>query len=290
MVAILAVGIYGLTREREPRYQGKSLSAWLREMARKGDSEREIAPVKAAVRQMGAEAVPSLLKMLRRKNNSPFAPKIIELCQRFDWLRPILAPKMAEEENSLARTGFDLLGPAASNAAPELIKIYHENISESSQLCALTSLFGVAPARGQLLLIEAATNRYDSVRGTALWLTSRDRPDFAVPLLIKGLSDPTPRVQGMAALKLGEFGTNALPAVPALVRLVSVPSTAGNNELLLAAGITLCLVDPPTAARALTNAACSYDECMNQLGISTKRSDVETNGTPIKRRSGAGRN
>ena len=60
-LAILAggIGLYTLTREREPRYQGKSLRTWLREAARARNATGEDIPGVLAVRQMGTNAIPS---------------------------------------------------------------------------------------------------------------------------------------------------------------------------------------------------------------------------------------
>ena len=88
----------------------------------------------------------------------------------------------------------------------------------------------------------------------------------------------------MAALKLCQFETNAQPAVPALVRLAcSAPSnTISGSGPWYVAGMTLCVVDPQTAGKVLTNGYWTYEKYANQLGLSKASDDAVTNGTPAK--------
>ncbi len=290
LVIMLAVVITGLciylSRSREPGYQGKSLSQWLRQSARSEENDIGGAGTvsgKAAVRQIGTNAIPSLLAMLKRKS-SPFALKMIALAQRHELPRSIFAPNVAEDENYLAQRGFHYLGADASNAAPELVRIYHQNISETSQNCALESLFFVSPPQSHALLNEALTNRFESVRLTALFhLTPTNQPDVAVPILVKGLSDPSSLVEQMSAFRLRKFGTNALPAVPALVRLATASSALGFNfGPALAANRTLCLLDPQTAAKVLTNGFYTYERFTNDLALAKARDEAQKNGPAAK--------
>jgi hypothetical protein len=162
-----------------------------------------------------------------------------------------------------------------------LIDIYHQNISETSQHTALYSLIYVSPPpQCNDLLNEALTNRFELVRKTALWyLTPTNQPGIAVPLLIKGLRDPSARIQGMAASKLRQFGTNALPACPALVRLAcSAPSNSTSTfDTWFAANRTLCMVDPQTAAKVLTNGFWTYEKYTNDLASAKARDEARTN-------------
>jgi hypothetical protein len=118
-LAVLTVGLYSLTREREPRYQGKSLSAWLRAGGSWWGEAVDDRPAKAAVRNIGTNAIPSLLRMLRG-TNSQFALKMASASQKLGVPRTILAPKVAEEENGLAMRGFEWLGPVACERSPSV--------------------------------------------------------------------------------------------------------------------------------------------------------------------------
>lgn len=264
MIAIVIAGlVFYLSPSREPRYQGKSLSTWLRAKP-VWPEEDDLARI--AVRNIGTNAIPTLLRMLR-ETNSPSTLKMIAFSQRFDLPLSTVLPKVAKDENHLAMRGFYWLGAEASNAAPELLNIYHQNISESSQYNALYSLIAVnPPPQCNALLNEALTNRFESVRRTALFqLTPTNQPDVAVPLLIKALGDPLSSTQFLAAHRLIRFGTNALLAVPALVRLAcSAPSNSRDTSSpAFAANRTLCILDPQTAAKVLTNGFWTYEKFVN---------------------------
>src|SRR5438045_5789104 len=88
-VAVLLVAVIGviawevlLSHEHEPVYQGKRLSVWLRDSS--GTSE-----LTNAVRQIGTNGIPTLLKMLR-KRESPSVSKLIGLWDRHIARTPYL--------------------------------------------------------------------------------------------------------------------------------------------------------------------------------------------------------
>ena len=73
--------------KREPVYHGKGLRAWLNEYLTTGDSLR----AEAAVRQIGANAIPTLLDMLRTKD-SPSVSNWIDLWEQSIVGVPYLPP------------------------------------------------------------------------------------------------------------------------------------------------------------------------------------------------------
>jgi len=66
------------------------------------------------------------------------------------------------------------------------------------------------------------------------------QPDLTVPALTAALSDPEPVVQSLASFSLSEMGSNALPALPTLVQLV----TSTNASVATAARHALLRIDP----------------------------------------------
>src|SRR5436190_15403296 len=67
--AIAAVGIMViLLRPQEPIYQGRTLKGWLAELEDKSSQRREEA--KAALHEIGSNAVPTLLTIVRSKDSS----------------------------------------------------------------------------------------------------------------------------------------------------------------------------------------------------------------------------
>jgi hypothetical protein len=116
----------------EPRYRGRSLSHWL--LAYRVNylehpvEQREAAE---AVRQIGTNALPCLLKWVRYQEPA-WRTRVYMQIWRIKWNKPKrwifklaepLKPCRPERPDALARTGFEILGPAAEPALPELIAL-----------------------------------------------------------------------------------------------------------------------------------------------------------------------
>jgi hypothetical protein len=257
IVAAILIADY----RREPRYHGKRLSWWLKEGEREWSrgGEKAQRPAMEAVQHIGTNGIPTLLRMLR-KTDSPLALKWQRLADNFDFLpRPLPAP----QENQLGARGILWLGSDASSAIPELLGIYRKRFSASSEDSTFYCLRKVLPvSQFDALLQEGLTNQYDTARFKAYWqLTPVNTPQTSIPLLIKAMSDPSPRIQGICASKLREFGTNALPAIPALLPLAISGAT---NVNFFAARRTLMLIDPETSAKWLTNGGLTYQQFTNR--------------------------
>src|SRR5262245_38689092 len=68
-LACMAIGLLMMAaRLREPSYHGRSLSDWLEALEQKEDIEGA-AEARVALRQMGTNALPHLLSMLRTKDS-----------------------------------------------------------------------------------------------------------------------------------------------------------------------------------------------------------------------------
>ena len=72
LALICGLGFLAL-REREPRYQGRALSEWLAELRVTSPSSESIAAAEnaeKAVRAIGKEAIPFLMKMFRAEDST----------------------------------------------------------------------------------------------------------------------------------------------------------------------------------------------------------------------------
>jgi hypothetical protein len=273
VIAGMLAGIYW-SRWSEPWYKGRSLHSWLEEGTRKwvegGDEACKIDA--EAVRHTGTNAIPALLRMLRL-TDSRLTQNLVALHNKFEFLP---YPNTADDEHTLAAWGLGWLGSDATNAIPDLMSIYRGNIQQSSEIAYSIMLSIVPPEQRAGLLNEGQTNRYEYVRRMALWeLTPTNTPEISVPLLIKTLADPSPRNQLMAAGKLRYFGSNALPAVPALVPLAAMGSS---NLYYAAARTTLIVLDPTTAAKVLTNGQWTYEMYTNQQAEAKSREEAIKEG------------
>ena len=131
-VALVGAVVWLVAQPRalEPVYEGKRLSVWLKNESGTGESGE-------TVRQIGTNAIPTLLRLLRVKD-SALKVKLIDLAQRQHVIKIECTP--ADNWHYRAAYAFGVLGTNAQTAVPALIKIADENISPVSRLCAIESL------------------------------------------------------------------------------------------------------------------------------------------------------
>jgi hypothetical protein len=241
---IVSVMVWHLLPRREPVYQGKSLSSWLTNVASTGMLS---ASATEAVRQMGTEALPTLLRMLRAEDSS------LKL-KLMDWANGQHIVKIehtpAEELNLRAKCAFAALGVKAQSAVPALIKIANQKISLESQTDAIHALGFIGPPAREAVpsLLRWATNADHEVRFGAILALGRihAQPERVLSVLIEALHDPDSGVQHGAVWALQDFGPDAKVAVPALTKLLNAPY---DYESRFAATNALNVIDPETAAK-----------------------------------------
>jgi hypothetical protein len=157
-----------LRPSQEPVYGGKTLRAWLVQYeaawtpspglaVQKGDEARD------AVRQMGASAIPTLLGMLRDKENvfTPFRRAIV--CMTGSRYIP------PGENNNLAMVGFRILGNDAKSAVPALLETFNEIPQRTSEVL---SVIGPSASNAAPVLVAGLTNRNEEVRAHISWALS----------------------------------------------------------------------------------------------------------------------
>ncbi len=226
----------------EPDYQGKPLSHWLALYDELGPSDDQ---ADAAVRQIGTNAIPTLLRLLKEKD-SPLKRKWIALVNKQHLFK---GPQEAKYRNFEAGSAFRVLGPTASNAMPELIQIYNQKISIDSQSEVLLSMGYLGPAilqDGTPIFLDGLTNSAADVRFYAAMAIAEihSQPEVFVPALTNLLKDPDKPVWHQAFWALGAFGRQAKEAVPVLVDLLNDPSVHGS------AADALKKIDPEALAKA----------------------------------------
>jgi len=253
----------GLHLQREPVYQGKALRAWLSEdysaWARQDRQAQDTA--EGGIRQIGTNAIPTLLKMMRKKD-SPFVSGLIPLWERHIMRRPYLPawvrsrswfPARASVLNMQALKGFEVLRANAQPAVPELITIYELHISPQQQFCVGQALLAIGPQAARAAIpsfIRAAGSSDTRVREFAIWALSQvhAEPSLVVPALVKSLSDTSANNRSIAAMGLKEIGWSggARPAVPKLVQLL----TDQDGQVRRAAADALKSIDYDAAVKA----------------------------------------
>ncbi|HXJ59944.1 MAG TPA: HEAT repeat domain-containing protein [Verrucomicrobiae bacterium] len=249
LIVLICLGVLGgwqLLRQREPAYDGKPLSVWL-EMIRRATHRGYITDKEAqeAIRQIGTNALPTLLRMMTAKD-SAFKTRVSAALPK-QW-RHWFFPRSADEIQMMGAYGFVALRTIAEPAVPALMELANADDGEVRYhaVYALGHL-GAAAQPAIPLLIKRLEDPVEHVRGDAMngLAGIHLQPDLVVPVLIKYAADPNQN-QGLrytAIQGLGYFGDHAKAAVPTLKRLLFDPDA----YVRLAVTNYLPLIEPGTA-------------------------------------------
>ena len=216
VIALIGVAVFALL-PREPRYEGRTLSAWLSEYDIRFDAKyiRTVRPEKTkadeAVLHIGTNGFPVLLHMLWVRD-SAFKEKLAGLSEKTHFHIDFTP---AWQSNWRAVMAFDALGAAGKEAVPALVR--------------------------------GLTNSHWSVRMNAARALAavRAAPELAVPSLVKTLEDTNDLVRVETATALQLYGRAAKPAVPVLLKMLNDP----DSNIQAGAGRALWAIDPEAARK-----------------------------------------
>ena len=104
LVAIGAIVLWRGCSPRDPVYRGQPLSQWLKEYDPRVTVENK-EEVDDAIRHVGTNAIPTLLKMLRSKD-LPMEAAAVKQAER----AVLIWVSLAQERNIEAARGFEVLG------------------------------------------------------------------------------------------------------------------------------------------------------------------------------------
>jgi HEAT repeat protein len=236
--AALAVIVFcwvSIRASRQPTFAGKSLNYWLQQYANSGTSDGigdidlrgawiEEEPV-AAIRAMGTNAVPSLLKrMFATRSNTAVSRVFYKVVSVFPRSWNLPEPENSGQLQQVAYLALLRLRPPARLALPQIWKVLTDRNShfhgKALELCG--RLQG-SPEEIMPPLLFALTNSNSSLARAAIFSLANlgVKGSAAAPILISmlhqhiesdGHSDPE-------LFALREMGTNAGPALPDLQRL-----------------------------------------------------------------------
>ncbi len=229
-------------REVEPVYHGLPLSYWL-----KGYYASTNAPTRAdtdaAMRQMGTNASPTLLRMLRGSDSlltDKVAEKLGLWLYRHNFVK-FNPPMQSDMKHFFALWGMSAMDPEATRSAvPQLIEIYDRQPNRLARQIVAAVLSEIGPPAKAAVpeLLQGTADTNDNVRMDCIFALGQihAEPDRAVPVLTKCLRDPLSQIRGSAARALGTFGEDARPALPALKDLLKderakSPGTQGGGTI-----------------------------------------------------------
>jgi hypothetical protein len=208
IIVVFVIAMVVWPREREPEYQGKKLSEWVLEYQtayKSGYPAREKAT--EAIDHIGTNAVPWLLKWIDYGRPSSRA-MLLSAANKPNFRNLWLARRereRAEYECAIGHLGFEILGPQAKSAVPELTKLISTSNWQPTSIPAMRAV--------------SAMHALRSIGGDALQPLVAVVNNAALPL---GM-----RFQAVQVLGYGPgFGHPRFPvdvrsAVPALVSALS---------------------------------------------------------------------
>lgn len=258
----------------DPVYQGKALSQWVATPNPGRYDASGSASAIVAVRQMGTNALPFLIREFRSRDALIWRilPGPLYRLKMTGRIRTLFGPT-ADERQQRAGYFLEMLGPVAKPVIPALsecldrpdIAMQAVDVLGNHGQGAYVSLGPEAT----LPLLKAMTNGNPVVRLTAVNALGLlgTRPDLVVPVLINALKDPDPHVRLMTVYAFGGYRMDSATIVPAL--MLSLDDTDSNvrqatlmtlgsyrtRALMSAPKIRVLLNDPDFKVRhAATNA------------------------------------
>ncbi|MDB6067251.1 MAG: repeat protein [Pedosphaera sp.] len=247
LIGVLAVVVWWMLRsaEQEPVYKGKPLSAWLRGYDA-GMLSEERKEADEAVRQIGTNAIPILLRMMHAKD-SRLTERLGVLAEKQHVIK--VTYRLAWWGYYEAQHGFQALGAKGRTAVPALVELYEKNASgHRSEIAYAIGAIGPDAKMAIPSLINGLGDIDVNDRATAAWALCEIHSELqmVVPALINCLSNKSAFFRSEIAAELGGLGVDAKPAVPALVALLKDADPMVRKD----AEAALKQIDPEAAAKA----------------------------------------
>ena len=193
-IAVVVVG-WALLTEREPRYGGRKMSDWMLEAKVEFDpTKRQSA--REALRKIGSKGVPCVMEWIRYEELG-WKRRARDLLGRAprrivpDRTVYLLGNGKQLERAILAAEMLGSLGPAATNAIPELTMLMNQTNGTDRPLLAVFALGGIGKE--------------------------------ALPPLLGALSELKHSNRAEIVTVIGRLGTNASPAMARLVKCLEEP-------------------------------------------------------------------
>jgi len=168
VVAMVGLATWKILSPKEPVFQGKRLSIWLAgyKISKYPVSSPQQKKADEAMRHVGTNAIPTLFRILQA-HDSPITLKLISVAQRQRLMKVDYTPPSARKYS--AGVAFRMLGPSASNAVPELIRIYQKDSALETRNAIIIALGHIGPPAKDAapLLLEATTSINFPVRANA---------------------------------------------------------------------------------------------------------------------------
>jgi len=214
MVTIAALVTWKATTAKQPSYEDKTLGYWLSQT----DASANLTPQASnALKHIGSDACPTLVRMLHAKDHSPAVGHML------GWLHIQHPP--AALQMVIACQGFEILGAQASDAVPDMIRLFKNDADPQAQWMTALAIGGIGPAASNAIpaLLPALNSTNFILRRNTLEALGKihSQPDLVVPQLVRALDDQDGSVKVAAFAAIAQYRTNGRLAVPKLKELMN---------------------------------------------------------------------
>jgi HEAT repeat protein len=267
LIVVFVITILVWPGEREPEYQGKKLSEWLAQYSQRttdfdsGSNGTERDEAAAAVRHIGTNALPFLLEWMSHepaKLRAKIYSKIDDLGGNTDLGTKIVNSLKSNREKKaeLAWCGFEILGPLAAPAIPQLQQYIGQtnsawlassavnvlgkvrdpalpmllslttNQTRDIRLYAVLGLFEFSDSTNAPIIVESLVHRFDDgdvrVAQIAIWALGqfKEQTETVVPVLSRALQSGNSQLYYPACQALASLGVRATNAIPAILPML----------------------------------------------------------------------
>ena len=211
----------------------------------------------AAVRQIGTNAIPSLLRWLQYERQTPsWKYQLLRIASRLPdstfsrYVRNKAQPTPFYEIQGRAFLGFALLGDQASSAIPALLHLADDpDSNRASRAFGAISLLGSAGAR-EIISILADPNSPKQERAVKVLASMRHagtNVSPALPILVRYAHDPDPEWAWQAIYTLCNLGLEPELCFPAFTNALA----STNTNLKVSTIHHLGYFGPPAVLRPL---------------------------------------
>jgi HEAT repeat protein len=229
LLAILIFAGVEIWSPLEPRYEGRRLSEWARDVVLPDEDSERVPSIQqrsiesrqrhdkavAAIQHIGVRALPTALKLCQAKDF--WIQEKLE-----DWAEARnlqIHLTSAQDRQIEGATIIEVLGPTAKPIIPDLIKLFRDEYPIVADEASF-ALHGIGPEAIPSLM-EAFTNsddpRVQLYAAYSLELFGSQARE-AVPTLVSSLQNKGPFTCNLAAQALGRIGEDASIVVPALAQ------------------------------------------------------------------------
>jgi hypothetical protein len=219
------VALQGRASPGEPESKGHPLSYWLEQDVRSNDSD-ERAVDEAAIREIGTNGLPAMLVWLHYDPTQSEGDTAAFLAQMQQFAAGRWVPPQLKYDQGVppGYIGFQVLGPAAAPAVPELAKIANDARQPRPAIRALMALSAIGPAALPAVEARLANTNFPfppdaAVRMYLRTRTSMDEHQVSIP-------------DARAILIELKTNTNPLLATGAsqMLNLMDLPSTQQRGQ------------------------------------------------------------